>query len=165
MSKFAIFTIAGDEFGLELDKIFEIIKPQKITHLPNTPRFINGVINLRGTVIPQMDMRKRLNAEPSHQEERILIVKMHEETVGLLVDSVKEIVNIAEKEIASPPFIFKGLKTEYLNGIGKIGNRLIIILNLDSLLTSEEIMLLGNLQSTVSSDESLTDNKEDAEIG
>lgn len=148
MSKFAVFTISGEEFGLEIERIFEITKPQKITPLPNTPRFINGVINLRGTVIPLMDMRRRLNVEPSHHEERIIIAKMHGEKIGLLVDSVKEIVNIEKREIAPPSSIFKGLKPEYLNGIGKIGNRLIIILNLDSLLTAEEIRLLGALSDS-----------------
>lgn len=149
MSKFAVFTIAGEEFGLEIERILEITKPQKATHLPNTPQFINGVINLRGNVMPLMDMRKRLNVEPTQQGEKIIIVTMHGEKIGLLVDSVKEILNIEKTEIASPPGIFKGLKPEYLNGIGKIKERLLIILNIDRLLTSEEMRLLGTLSESV----------------
>lgn len=142
MNKIAVFTIAGEEFGIELDKIVEIIKPQKATPIPKVPAFISGVINLRGTVIPVMDLRARFNVKPSSFREKILIAKMHGEEVGLIVDSVKEIMNIEKEQIASPPTIFRGLKPEYLMGIGKLGDRLIIILNLDSLLTAEEMVLL-----------------------
>lgn len=142
MGKFVVFTISDGEFGLELERVFEIIKPQKITPLFNVPSFISGVINLRDTIIPVMDLRRRLNTEPSHQKERIIIVRLHGEKIGLLVDSVKEIVNIEKSAVTSPPPVLKGFKTEYLNGIGKIGERLIIILNLNILLTPEEVMLL-----------------------
>lgn len=142
MRKFAVFTIAGEEFGIELDRIVEIVKPQKITPILKVPAFISGVINLRGAVIPLMDLRKRLSVEPSPLREKILITKMHGEKIGLLVDAVKEIVSIKKEQITSPPSIFKGLKPEYLMGIGKIVDRLIVILNLDSLLTSEEMILL-----------------------
>ncbi len=145
MGKFAVFTISGEEFGLELDKILEIVKSQESISLPSVPNYINGVINLRGTVIPLMDLRKRLNVKPSPQKERVIVTKMHGEKIGLLVDSVKKIVNIEEKEIAPAPSIFKGLKPEYIKGIGKILDRLIIILNLDNLLTSEEVISLGDI--------------------
>lgn len=153
MGKFVVFTVSDGEFGLGLERILEIIKPQKTTPLFNVPSFINGVINFRGTIIPVMDLRKRLNTEPSHQKERIIILRLHGEKIGLLVDSVKEIVNIEKTEIASPPSIFRGFKTEYLNDIGKIGERLILILNLDILLTSEEVMLLGSSSERISEKE------------
>ncbi len=143
MSKYTIFTVAGEEFGIELEKIVEIIKPQKTTPIPRVPVFINGIINLRGSVIPLMDLRKRLGVESSSPHERIIITKLQGEKIGLLVDTVKDIVEIEEEQIASPPSIFKGLKPEYLRGIGKISDTLIIILNLDNLMTSEEIMLIG----------------------
>ncbi len=142
MGKFAVFTVSGEEFALELDKIFEIIKSQKTVPLHDVPDYVNGVINFRGTVIPLIDLRKYLNVEPSSRKERIIITKMHGEKIGLLVDSVKEIVSIEERQIARAPSIFKGLKPEYIKGIGKIIKRLIIILNLDNLLTSEEVMLI-----------------------
>jgi purine-binding chemotaxis protein CheW len=145
LGKFVVFTVSGEEFGIGLDRIFEIIKPQKATPLPGVPNYISGVINLRGAVLPLMDMRKRLNVKPVPKKEKIIIVKMHGEKIGLLVDSVKEILNIEEEQIAPPPSIFKGLKPEYLKGIGKMSERLIIILNLDILLTSEEITLIGDI--------------------
>jgi purine-binding chemotaxis protein CheW len=153
LNKFTVFTIAGEEFGIELDSVVEIVRPQKATPLPKVPAFISGVINLRGTVIPVMDLRKRLNVEPSSPRERIIITRMHGEKIGLLVDTVKEIISIEKKEIAPPPLIFKGLRPEYLRGIGKIADRLIVILNLDSLLTSEEMILLGERREGLSSED------------
>ncbi len=150
MNKIAVFTVADEEFGIEIDKIAEIIKPLEVTSIPKVPTFIRGLINLRNDVIPLMDLRERLNVKPSHLKERIIIVRMRGEKIGLLVDSVKAIVNIKKEQIARPPSIFKGLKPEYLLGIGKIMGRLIIILNLDSLLTSEEMILLGERKEDLS---------------
>lgn len=151
MNKIAVFTIAGEEFGIELEKIVEIIKPQKVTPIPKVPAFISGVVNLRGTVIPVMDLRARFSVKPSSFRERILIAKMHGEKIGLIVDSVKEIMNIEKEQIASPPTIFRGIKPEYLMGIGKMGDRLIIILNLNSLLTAEEMILLEERKENLNS--------------
>lgn len=153
MNKFTVFTIAGEEFGIELDKVVEIVRLQRATPLPKVPTFISGVINLRGTVMPMMDLRKRLNVKPSSSRERIIITRMHGEKIGLLVDTVKEIISIEKKQIASPPSIFKGLRPEYLRGIGKIADRLIVILNLDSLLTSEEMVLLEERKEELSPEE------------
>ncbi len=150
MNKIAVFTVADEEFGIEIDKITEIIKPLEVTSIPKVPTFIRGLINLRNDVVPLMDLRERLNVKPSPLKERIIIVKMRGEKIGLLVDSVKGIVNIKKEQIARPPSIFKGLKPEYLMGIGKIMGRLIIILNLDSLLTSEEMILLGECKEDLS---------------
>ncbi len=153
MSSYTVFTVAGEEFGIEVDRVVEIVRPQKITPLPQAPPFINGVINLRGVVMPLMDLRKRLNVEPSSKREKVIITRMHGEKIGLLVDTVKEIINIDDKQLASPPSIFKGLKPEYLRGIGKIGDRLIVILHIDNLLTSEEMILLDERKEEVSSED------------
>ena len=149
MSKFAVFNISGEEFGIELGRIAEIVKFQKSTPLPKVPAFISGVINIRGDVIPLVDLRKRLGVEPSHIQGRIIITKIYEEKIGLLVDAVKEIVSIEKESIASTPSFFKGLKSEYIMGIGKVADRLIVILNLDNLLSSEEMILLGEHKETL----------------
>lgn len=145
MSRFIIFTVSGEEFGIELNKVIEIIRPQKPTSFPGVPGYIIGVFNLRGSVIPLIDMRKRLNVKPLPDREKILIVNLHEGRIGLLVDSVKEILAIEDEQISPPPSIFKGLKTEYLKGIGRVNDRLIIIFNLDNLMTPEEITMLGDI--------------------
>ncbi len=96
-------------------------------------------------------MRKRFNVKASSGKEKILIVKMHGEKMGLLIDGVKEILNIEEDQMSKPPSIFKGLEAEYIKGIGKIQDRLIVILNLEKLLTSEEIIMLGERKEKLSS--------------
>jgi len=152
LSKFAVFILAGEEFGLELSRIVEILKAQKITPLPKLPSFLCGVINLRGIVIPIMDLRKRFGMAPSPIRERIIIVKTRNERIGLLVDAVKGILSLEKENVIVPPSIFKGLKAEYLSGIGKAGDRLIVLLSLDNLLTSEERIDLGELKSEIRSE-------------
>lgn len=148
MSKYLVFSIAGEECGIELTMVSEIIRPQKTTPFPGVPKYINGIINLRGAVMPLMDLRKRLGVNSLPKKERVIIVSIHHEKVGLLVDSVNEITSIEENNIALPPAIFRGIKPEYLKGIGKISERLIILLNLDNLLTSEEIMMIGDISES-----------------
>ncbi len=146
MDKFAIFLLSSEEFGIELKRVVEILRRQKFTTLPRLPDFIVGVINLRGDVIPVVDMRRRFGLTPSPLKERIIIVKADRENVGLLVDGVKEIITLQGDHIVTPPRMFKGLKAEYLSGIGKEGDRLIILLNIDTLLTAEEKILLEEIK-------------------
>ncbi len=150
MSKYTVFTIAGEEFGIDLGRVVEVVRPQKTTPLPKVPHFVDGVINLRGTIIPVMDLRKRLNVKPSPGKERIIVTKMHGEKMGVLVDTVTEIINIEDSQVAPSPSIFKGLKPEYMGGIGKVKGRLIVILNLDNLLSSEEMIMLDERKEELS---------------
>jgi len=150
VSRFIIFTISNEEFGIEIKRVVEIIRPQKVTHFPGVPAYVSGVFNLRGSVIPLIDMRKRLNVRPAPNREKILIVRFHKGRIGLLVDSVTEILNIEDKEVAPPPTIFKGLKTEYIKGIGQVNERLIIIFNLDNLMSPEELSLIGDMTEKAS---------------
>jgi purine-binding chemotaxis protein CheW len=138
MIKATVAQIGGEEFGINIERVVEILKPQRIYSLPQLPPSFSGVINARGYVIPIVDLRKRFGINPAALKERIIIVRSGNEKVGLLVDSVKEIITLQTDEIIMPPSIFKGLKTEYLTGIGKKNDRIIILLNLDTLLTSEE---------------------------
>jgi purine-binding chemotaxis protein CheW len=158
LNKFIVFTIAGEVFGIELGKVFEIIKPQKATPCPGTPGYINGIFELRGIVIPLMDLRRRLGVDPSPEKEKIIIVYIHGEQIGLLVDTIVEIISIDLTDISPPPSIFKGIKPEYLSGIARLSEKLIIILNLDNLMTSEEIMQLGDITESSSVEE--LDSKE-----
>jgi len=145
VNRFVVFTISGEELGIEINRIVEILKPQKVTSFPGVPSYVIGVFNLRGSVIPLIDMRMRLNVRAKPDKEKILIVKLHEGRVGLLVDSVKEILSIDDELISPPPPIFKGLKTEHIKGIGRVNDRLIIIFNLDNLISQEDITLLEDI--------------------
>ncbi len=142
MSQFAIFRVGEEEFGIDIFRVVEILNPIRIFTIPDMPGFLSGVINLRGTVIPVLDLRKRFNVESKPDKERIIIVWVSGQRVGLYIDSVQEILDFEEGEITAPPSLFKGFKPEYLVGLGKKGERVMILLNTDTVLTAQEKMTL-----------------------
>jgi purine-binding chemotaxis protein CheW len=141
-NKFAVFTIAQETFGIEINRVIEILHTQKIYTLPELPEFLSGVITVRGEVIPLLDLRKRFGIRSAGGQELTIIVRYDSEKIGLIVERVEEIVTLFTGEIIAPPTIFKGLKKKYLTGIGKKDDRIIILLNLDFLLSSEEKIML-----------------------
>lgn len=145
MGKVAIAIIGKEEFGIDIARIVEILKRQEVSQLPNLPDFLSGVINLRGEIIPVVDLRKRFGVKDTDGKGRIVVIRFGREKIGLFVDDIKEIINLDPFEISSPPSIFKGLKTEYMTGIGRKGDRIIVLLNLDSILTAEEEMRIEDM--------------------
>jgi len=142
MQKFAVFKISDEVFGITIDKVVEIIKPQKVFTIPGLPTFLSGVMNVRGVVIPVIDLRKRFGLGPVVSKARIIVVRFDQEKVGFLVDEIREIMSLKSEEIMSPPSLFKGFKTEYIIGLGRKKDSIIILLNIDNLLTSEEKIFL-----------------------
>jgi purine-binding chemotaxis protein CheW len=142
MTKFAVFRMGDEVFGIEIERVVEILKSQKTYTLPELPEFLSGVITVRGEVVPLLDLRRRFNIASTFKKERVMIVRYDNEKIGIVVDEVKEITSLDTKDITRPPSIFKGLKKKYLTGLGKKGDMIIIILNLDDLLTSEEKIML-----------------------
>jgi purine-binding chemotaxis protein CheW len=140
--KFAIFKIGQEDFGIEIDKVVEILNTQKVYSLPELPDFLSGVITVRGEVVPLLDLRKRFGIAAAETKELIIIVRYDIEKIGLLVDEIQEIISLNSNEIMTPPTLFKGLKKNYLSGIGKKDDRIFILLNIDYLLTSEEKIIL-----------------------
>ena len=152
MEKFAVFRIGDEVFGIEITKVVEILKSQKTHTLPELPEFLSGVITVRGEVIPLIDLRKRFGIRSAVKKERVMIVRYDDEKIGLVVDEVKEITSLDIGDITHPPSIFKGLKKKYLTGLGKKGDMIIIILNLDDLLTSEEKIMLKESEGIFNGD-------------
>jgi purine-binding chemotaxis protein CheW len=138
MQKFTVFRASDELFGISIDRVVEIIRPQKVFSIPGLPGFLSGVMSVRGAVIPLIDLRRRFETKPSGAKERIIIVRFDKEKIGFLVDEIKEILQLSPEEITNPPSLFKGFKTQYINGLGKKKDSIIILLNIDSLLTSEE---------------------------
>jgi purine-binding chemotaxis protein CheW len=151
MVKVTVVCAGEEEFGIDIRKVVEILKGQRVYLFPQLPSFLSGMVNIRGEVIPLVDLRKRFGISPDAKKERIVVVRSGKEKVGLLVDRVKEIITLEPDEIIQPPALFKGLKTEYLTGIGRRGNSIIILLNLDTLLTSEERIQLEGVSRIVPS--------------
>ena len=140
--KFAVFRIGEEDFAVDISRVVEFLRPQRVYALPELPDFVSGVITVRGEVLPLLDLRKRFSIQSSQTEELIIIVRYDDEKIGLLVDEIKEILSLTPGEITAPPKIFKGVKKTYLTGLGKKDERVIILLNIDHLLSSEEKIML-----------------------
>lgn len=141
-----IFRLAQEEYGLPITKVQEINRLVPITKLPQTPEFMEGIINLRGRIIPVIDLRKRFSLEISehNDESRIIIVEVCGQTVGVIVDAVAEVVRIAAASVEPPPPSFI-LDAKYIQGVGKLDSRLLILLEIDEILTSQEAITLKQL--------------------
>jgi purine-binding chemotaxis protein CheW len=134
------FRLAQEEYGIEITKVQEIILMGEITRVPQTPDYIKGLINLRSTVIPIVDLRLRfgLSQEVATDATRIMVVNVAGKTIGIIVDAVSEVLRIAQEQIAPPPPTVAGLGREYLTGLVKLENRLLILLDIDRILGQEE---------------------------
>ncbi len=138
------FRLAQEEYGIEITKVQEIILMGEITRVPQTPDYIKGLINLRSTVIPIVDLRLRfgLAQEEATDETRIMVVNVAGKTIGIIVDAVSEVLRISHEQIAPPPPTVAGLGREYLTGLVKLENRLLILLDIDRILGQEETACL-----------------------
>lgn len=143
-----VFRLHNEEFGVEITDVREIVKPRHITRLPHVADYIEGVTNLRGEVIPVISLRKRFGLE--HQEEtqdtRIIMLEVNNSMVGFIVDAVTETLRLPEDAIEPPPSSIAGLRADYLAGVGKIDDRLLILLDVDKILTTDEKIQLQTLQ-------------------
>ncbi len=138
-----VFDLAGEAYGVNIGTVREIIRMQAVTHVPETPEFVEGVINLRGRVIPVVDLRKRFGLATGAQtaESRIVVVDIAGHDIGVIVDAVTEVLRIAGSAIEPASGLITTEDSYYMDGIAKIGNRLLILLDLDRVLqTTEESM-------------------------
>lgn len=148
--KYLTFTLANEEYGIGILKIKEIIGMMPITTVPQTPAFVKGVINLRGKVIPVIDLRLRFELEADDYTERtcIIVVEIQARTtmvqIGIVVDSVSEVLNIKNEDIEDTPTFGTQLNTDYILGMAKCEGGVKILLDIDQVLSAEEISVLEN---------------------
>jgi len=130
------FNLADEEYALDIIRISEIIKVREFTDIPRAPEFVLGIISLRGVVVPVFDLRRRLDLGTSEMiaTSRIIVCQLDEVTVGLLVDSINQVVNLGDDDVEPPPGVLAGLDREMVSGIGRYQGRMIILLNLHSAL-------------------------------
>ena len=139
------FHVGGEEFGLDILRVQEIIRVQQLTRVPNSPDFVEGVINLRGKVIPVIALRKRFGLQILAQDKqtRIVVVEVKGTVLGFMVDSVSEVSRIPADTVEPPPRLGK-VEREYVSGVGKLNDRLLILLDVDRLMSeSEESLAAG----------------------
>ncbi|WP_248926352.1 chemotaxis protein CheW [Paenibacillus hamazuiensis] len=147
--KVIVFALAHEEYGIEVEKVRTIERMMPMTRVPKTPEFIKGVINLRGVVVPVIDLRGRFGfAEAEYTDNtRIIIVAVGDIEVGMIVDSANDVIDVDSDAIENPPEIVGGIKAKYLRGIAKIADdRLLILLNLSEVLNKSEIIQLEHLE-------------------
>ncbi|MDR2861160.1 MAG: chemotaxis protein CheW [Syntrophobacterales bacterium] len=143
--KYLTFSLSGEEYGIGIRKVREIIGMMTVTHVPQTPYYIKGVINLRGKVIPIVDLRLKFGMEAMDYTERtcIIVVEILEEgktiAMGLVVDSVSEVVSIREGDVDDTPAFGNAIDTNYILGMAKTGGGVKILLDIDRVFASEEI--------------------------
>jgi purine-binding chemotaxis protein CheW len=134
------FKIGNEEFGINILIVQEIIKTVQITKIPNAPVFVEGIINLRGKVIPVIDLRVKLNLEKKVQDKdtRIIVLEINSRTIGFIVDEVNEVLRIPKSITEPPPDMVTGLNSEFITAVGKLDDRLITLIDLEKVLSMDE---------------------------
>ncbi len=140
------FTLGEEEYGIDILRVQEINRMMEITHVPKCAYFVEGVVNLRGKVIPVLDLRKRFGLEPKNTKEtRIIVVDIDGRMVGLIVDSVSEVLRLPKETIEpTPPMVSTSIDAQCIKGVGKLEDRLIIIIDIEKFLSEEEKNMLSN---------------------
>ncbi len=135
------FRLGNEEYSLDILSVQEIIRHMELTRVPKAPQFVDGVINLRGRVIPVLDLRKRfgLSADENTDDTRIIVVDISDKTVGFKVDAVSEVLRLPADTVEPPPSIVTDVDSEYIKGVGKIDGRLIILLDVTKILNRSEL--------------------------
>lgn len=139
--RFLTFLLGKESYGIEIKYVTEIIGIQEITEIPELPEYVKGIINLRGKIIPVMDVRLRFKKEAKEYNDRtcVIVVDIKDISVGLIVDNVAEVLTIPEQDIVEPPRKDRGFSNRYIKNIGKVGNEVKLLLDCEKLLTEDEL--------------------------
>ncbi len=147
--KFLTFLIGNEVYGIGIQFVTEIIGILPIAEIPEMPDYIRGIINLRGKIIPVMDVRLRFKKSFQEYDGKtcIVVIDIQDNQVGLIVDSVAEVINIADENIVNPPASSTGFTNKYINGIGKVGNEVKLLLDCEMLLAQEELESISSINN------------------
>lgn len=146
--QYVIFKLEKEEYGIDIMNVREITEYKQTTKIPNSPEFIQGVINLRGGVIPVINLKKRFNLkeEENTKNKRIIITTMNEKQIGFIVDDASQVLTLDEKDIDNPPDMISGVDRKYIVGIGKVNEKIIILLDLVAIFSYEEAKELEKME-------------------
>lgn len=153
--KFLTFFLAGEEYGIEILSVHEIIGMMPITSVPGTPDHICGIINLRGKIIPIVDLRRKfgMDAKAQTSETCIIVVNVQGIEVGIVVDRVSEVLNISDEEIEPAPSFGRDVNTDFIMGIGKSQSKVKILLNIDRVLSADQLVQLQKIAGNDSNEQ------------
>ncbi len=144
-NQFVVFTLGDNEFAVPIEQVQEILVLGRLTKVPKVPGVIEGVINVRGKIIPVVNLCRRfeIQGRPWDLETRIIVVEVADQTIGMIVDMVTEVAKIPLEAIELPPPLITIVSPKFLTGVGKLGSRILVILNLERVLSPEELLELG----------------------
>ena len=152
--QYLTFFLADEEYAINIQRVKEIIEYTTVTKVPKVPEWIRGVINLRGNVVPVVDLTVRFGLEvrPVTKTTCIVIVEVEQDSertvMGVIADAVNQVIDLAPKDIEEPPAFGTRVRLEYLFGMGKLGKKFALILNIDSVLSNTELLTVSTLQSS-----------------
>ena len=144
------FRIGRETFGVPISMVHEIVRVPDITSVPDAPEYIEGVINLRGKIVSIVDLRKRFGEREitRHKKNRILVVEVDSKMVGLIVDAASEVLKMPQEDVEAPPNVFEEGDLNYVTGVGKLKDRLVILIELTKILQKGELKRLGDVAAT-----------------
>ena len=150
IKKFMSFMLGNEDYAVELLKVQEIITYSALTPIPNTPKYLKGALNLRGKVVPVVDLREQFNMPVSDYDNRtvIIILDIQGRVIGVVVDAVKIVLNVAEDSIQAPPEFSSNIKADFIKGMCKVDERMVVIMNVDKVMTDKEIGILESIRLT-----------------
>lgn len=152
MRQLISFTVGAEEYGLELLRVKEVIRMRQITWLPNAPACVKGIINLRGDVIPIVDLRERFGLQAQEQTAmtRVIVVEVEGRPVGIVVDSASQVVRIPADQFDPPPPVMGVRAQDFITAVGKTGDTLVIMIDVDRILSTQEMgQITGSLPTPV----------------
>lgn len=143
------FRVGRETFGVPIGLVHEIVRVPEITAVPDSPGYVEGVINLRGKIISVVDLRKRFGEKEiaAHKKNRILVTEVEGKMVGLIVDAASEVIKIPENEVELPPSVFEEGELNYVTGVGKLHGRLVILIDLSKILQKGDLRKLAEMAS------------------
>ena len=147
-NKYVIFKINSEEYGVDIMKVKEVSEFKKSVSVPNAPAFVDGIINLRGDITPIISLKKRFGMNDDKQVDdssRIIVVNIQDKLVGFVVDEASQVISIEDSNIDPPPAVVVGMDKKYIHGIGKLSERMIILLDLEKVLSEQEKSIIGEM--------------------
>ena len=148
VNRFLTFFVDEEQYGIDISKIKEIIAPISITHIPKTPDFVKGVINLRGSIIPVVDIRLKfeMQARDMNEETAIIIYEVNKVSIGFIVDKVEDVLTFDDEHISEAPRFGSNIDTSFIESVAEIDNDVVMLLNLERIFEPEELLEIGKLE-------------------
>ena len=146
LNEYLTFTLGAEEYGIDILKVQEIRGYDAVTHIANTPEFLKGVINLRGVVVPIVDLRIKFQLGSVTYDEFtvVIIINVLGRVIGMVVDSVSDVVSLAPEQIKPPPEFGAGMDIKYISGLGAVNERMLILIDIEGMVTSSEMQLMDS---------------------